>query len=106
MRSEHTLPCVPEKDETVYVPLTNEKQLISPPANERQALTALWSNQKENQETVTVMEQGDCVSLANEKQDNSPPANERQGLTALWSNQKENQERVTVMEQRTWTVFL
>ncbi len=47
-----------EKDETVYVPLTNEKQDLSPPANERRALTALWASQKGNQETVTVMEQG------------------------------------------------
>jgi hypothetical protein len=37
------------------VPLANEKQDIAPPTNERRELTALW---KENQETVTVMEQG------------------------------------------------
>ncbi len=83
------------------VPVTNEKQDIAPPANERQALTALWSNQKENQETVTVMEQGDCVPLANEKQDISAPANETRGFNALWSSQKENQDTVTVMEQGT-----
>ena len=40
------------------VPLANEKQGNSQPANEWRALTALWSNQKENQDMVTVMEQG------------------------------------------------
>ncbi len=61
MRSEHAYALCSnkkEKDETEYVPLTNKKQDNSPPANERRALTALWSSQKENQDTVKVMEQG------------------------------------------------
>jgi hypothetical protein len=39
--------------------MKKKKHDISPPANERRALTALWANQKENQDTVTVIkEQG------------------------------------------------
>ncbi len=51
--------CVPLANEKQDIsPLANEKQDNSPLANERRALTALWSSQKENQETVTVMEEG------------------------------------------------
>ena len=50
--------CVPLANEKQdNSPLANEKQDISPPANEKRGLTALWSSQKENQETVTAMEQ-------------------------------------------------
>ncbi len=43
------------------VPLANEKQDISPPANERREFTALWSSHGAGDV--------DCVPLANEKQD-------------------------------------
>ncbi len=66
----------------------------------------MWSSQKENQETVTVMEQGKQMVFLWPMRSKtflriSPPANEKRALTALWFNQKENQDTVTVMEQGT-----
>jgi hypothetical protein len=67
MRSEDLPPCGPASrrpgdsdghgaGNVDCVPLANERQDIAPPANEKRGLTALWSSQKENQETVTVIE--------------------------------------------------
>ncbi len=80
------------------VPLTNEKQDNSPRPNERRGLTALWSSQKENQETVTVMEQTVFLWPMRSKTILPQPIRD-EDITALWSNQKKNQETVAVMEQ-------